>query len=176
MITRHHSSPTHHITSPSRHVHSHSTIFYVITTQPIRHHPHTLTHTSSPGESYRLHMPSGWRRHWFFICLAGWWCANTIATATVTSVVWPAQISVFYLTFYLNFYLTFYFFNFFIQAIVDNPNKEDLYNGFIPSFGAFVSLVVTPVAGALSDYSTNRIGRRKIYIIVRVPFTFPVFT
>lgn len=98
---------------------------------------------TSEQDAYTITVPSGWRGNWFFIRLAGWWCAYTILVSTVTAVVWPAQI----------------------EAILQDSGKKDLYNGFIPSFGALVSLLVTPIAGALSDFSTNKIGRRKIFIV-----------
>eukprot|EP00026_Physarum_polycephalum_P014175 Phypoly_transcript_14660.p1 GENE.Phypoly_transcript_14660~~Phypoly_transcript_14660.p1 ORF type:complete len:267 (+),score=18.89 Phypoly_transcript_14660:134-934(+) len=90
-----------------------------------------------------MQIPAGWRGHWFFICLSGWWCSNQITNAAAASVVWPAQI----------------------KAILNDPDKQDLYNGFIPAFGAFVSLIITPIAGALSDHSTHRWGRRKVFLI-----------
>ncbi len=50
-----------------------------------------------------------------------------------------------------------------IAAIVGDARKE-LYNGLIPSIGAAMSLVATPVAGALSDRSRSRFGRRRPYM------------
>eukprot|EP00026_Physarum_polycephalum_P015950 Phypoly_transcript_16758.p1 GENE.Phypoly_transcript_16758~~Phypoly_transcript_16758.p1 ORF type:complete len:226 (+),score=22.68 Phypoly_transcript_16758:48-725(+) len=94
-------------------------------------------------DPYTHKILEGWRGHLFYMCLAAWWCANSVVLSSLTSVVWPAQI----------------------EAIVGNPQKQDLYNGFIPSFGAFVSLVITPIAGSLSDHSTNKLGRRKLFII-----------
>lgn len=50
-----------------------------------------------------------------------------------------------------------------IAAIVGDSRKE-LYNGIIPSIGALVSLLATPLAGALSDRSRSRFGRRRPYM------------
>lgn len=52
-----------------------------------------------------------------------------------------------------------------IALIVGDAQKE-LYNGLIPSIGAAISLVATPIAGALSDRSTSRFGRRRPYLVV----------
>jgi Na+/melibiose symporter-like transporter len=52
-----------------------------------------------------------------------------------------------------------------IAAIAGNANKE-LYNGLIPAVGAVASLLVTPLAGALSDRSRSRFGRRRPFILV----------
>ena len=50
-----------------------------------------------------------------------------------------------------------------IASIVGDSRKE-LYNGLIPSIGAAISLIATPLAGALSDRSRNRFGRRRPYM------------
>jgi len=52
-----------------------------------------------------------------------------------------------------------------IATIVGDVNKE-FYNGLIPPLGAIVSLLITPVAGALSDRSRSRFGRRRPYMVV----------
>jgi len=52
-----------------------------------------------------------------------------------------------------------------IAALVGDSRKE-LFNGLIPAAGAALSLVATPVAGALSDRSRNRIGRRRPFLAV----------
>ena len=52
-----------------------------------------------------------------------------------------------------------------IALIVGDAEKE-LYNGLIPSIGAAMSLVATPIAGAFSDRSTSRFGRRRPYLVV----------
>jgi len=101
----------------------------------------TPTDTEEEDEKYKKKIPEG--KYGFFVVLSSWWCANAICLAACTSVLWPAQIS----------------------AVVNDPNKEDLYNGFIPSLGAFVSMIITPIAGSLSDHSTNKYGRRMVYIV-----------
>jgi MFS family permease len=52
-----------------------------------------------------------------------------------------------------------------IATIVGDTNKE-FYNGLIPPLGAVVSLLMTPVAGALSDRSRSRFGRRRPFMVV----------
>ncbi|HYN87027.1 MAG TPA: MFS transporter [Ardenticatenaceae bacterium] len=52
-----------------------------------------------------------------------------------------------------------------IAAIVGDAEKE-FYNGLIPPLGALVSLLITPVAGALSDRSRSRFGRRRPFMLV----------
>ncbi len=51
-----------------------------------------------------------------------------------------------------------------IAAIV-GPAKKELYNGLIPPIGAAISLLITPVAGALSDRSRSPVGRRRPFIL-----------
>lgn len=51
-----------------------------------------------------------------------------------------------------------------IAAIAGDTSKE-FYNGLIPPVGAIVSLLITPVAGALSDRSRNRRGRRRPFML-----------
>jgi len=52
-----------------------------------------------------------------------------------------------------------------IAAIVGDARKE-LFNGLVPAAGAALSLVATPIAGALSDRSRNPIGRRRPFLAV----------
>ncbi|MBI4365176.1 MAG: MFS transporter [Candidatus Latescibacteria bacterium] len=52
-----------------------------------------------------------------------------------------------------------------VAAIVGDARKE-LYNGLVASLGAAVSLVATPLAGALSDRSSSRFGRRRPFMAV----------
>ena len=56
-----------------------------------------------------------------------------------------------------------------ITAIVGDARKE-LFNGLIPPLGAALSLVVTPLAGALSDRSTSRFGRRRPFMLAGAAF------
>lgn len=51
-----------------------------------------------------------------------------------------------------------------IAAIVGDSQKE-FYNGVIPPIGAVVSLLITPLAGALSDRSRSRYGRRRPFML-----------
>jgi Na+/melibiose symporter-like transporter len=51
-----------------------------------------------------------------------------------------------------------------IAALVGDARKE-LFNGLIPPLGAALSLVVTPLAGALSDHARTRLGRRRPFIL-----------
>ena len=52
-----------------------------------------------------------------------------------------------------------------IEGLV-GPEKKELFNGFIPAIGAFITLIVTPVAGILSDNTKSRWGKRKFYLVV----------
>ena len=54
-----------------------------------------------------------------------------------------------------------------IAAIVGDARKE-LFNGLIPALGAALSLVVTPIAGALSDRARGRFGRRRPFMVAGV--------
>jgi MFS family permease len=54
-----------------------------------------------------------------------------------------------------------------ITAIVGDARKE-LFNGLIPPLGAALSLIVTPLAGALSDRARSRFGRRRPFMVVGV--------
>src|SRR5262245_29201384 len=58
-----------------------------------------------------------------------------------------------------------------IAAIVGDARKE-LFNGLIPPLGAALSLVVTPLAGALSDRTHRRFGRRRPFMLVGVAINF----
>ena len=51
-----------------------------------------------------------------------------------------------------------------IAAIVGEPRKE-LASGLVIGLGAMLSLVATPLAGALSDRSTSRRGRRGPFLL-----------
>jgi MFS family permease len=56
-----------------------------------------------------------------------------------------------------------------ITAIVGDQRKE-LFNGLIPPLGAALSLLVTPLAGALSDRSRSRFGRRRPFMLAGAAF------
>jgi MFS family permease len=76
--------------------------------------------------------------HFYISCL---WFAYNVEWGALIPVVLPAQI-----------------------AELAGARKE-LANGLIQPLGALVALIVAPLAGALSDYSTNPRGRRRAYII-----------
>jgi len=86
--------------------------------------------------------PQNVRGVFFFIRLACFWFAYSGMAGALPSVVWPSQI----------------------ETLVGQDNKEE-FNGILPALGAFVSLVITPVAGMLSDRSTSKFGRRRIFIV-----------
>jgi MFS family permease len=50
-------------------------------------------------------------------------------------------------------------------ALIVGDERKELYNGLIPAIGAAMSLVATPIAGAFSDRSTSRFGRRRPYLV-----------
>jgi MFS family permease len=77
----------------------------------------------------------------FFV--ACFWLAYNVHWGALIAIVLPSQIA----------------------AIVGDADKE-FYNGLIPPLGAVVSLLITPVAGALSDRSRSRFGRRRPFMLV----------
>mmetsp|Transcript_4736 Transcript_4736/g.7365 ORF Transcript_4736/g.7365 Transcript_4736/m.7365 type:complete len:482 (+) Transcript_4736:128-1573(+) len=79
----------------------------------------------------------------FYFLLGSYWIGYNAWSASTASVIWPSQI----------------------KSIVGD-DKKAFYNGLIPAFGALLSLVLTPIAGALSDASRSRFGRRRPYIVV----------
>src|SRR5579862_5956976 len=52
-----------------------------------------------------------------------------------------------------------------IETIVGPAHKEG-YNGIVQAIGAGAALVITPIAGALSDRSRSRFGRRRPFMVV----------
>lgn len=100
-----------------------------------------LLHKPSHAETTAL-VPTGIAGVWFFIRMSSWWFAFNAVLGSMPAVIWPSQI----------------------EDIV-GPDKKEVYNGYLPAFGAFVSLIVTPIAGVLSDRSRSPIGRRKLYIV-----------
>lgn len=54
-----------------------------------------------------------------------------------------------------------------VQAIVGDAHKED-WTGRINGLGALVALVVTPIAGALSDRSRSPVGRRRPFLLAGI--------
>jgi MFS family permease len=69
------------------------------------------------------------------------WLPYYMQWGALLSIVWPSQI-----------------------GVIAGETKE-LWNGIIIALGAAVALVVTPVAGALSDASTHPRGRRRPYLV-----------
>ena len=96
----------------------------------------TLTPTPAPPASGR-HLTLG-----DHLAISCFWLAYNFHWGALIAIVIPSQIA----------------------AIVGESQKE-LYNGLIPSVGAAMSLVATPVAGALSDRSTSRFGRRRPFLV-----------
>jgi MFS family permease len=76
--------------------------------------------------------------HFYVSCL---WFAYNVEWGALIPVILPAQI-----------------------ADLAGGRKE-LANGLIQPLGALVALIIAPLAGALSDYSVNRMGRRRGYLI-----------
>lgn len=69
------------------------------------------------------------------------WLPYYLQWGALLTIVWPSQI-----------------------GVIAGDRKE-LWNGIIIGAGAVVALVVPPVAGALSDRSTNPKGRRRPYLL-----------
>src|SRR5438067_11810660 len=79
----------------------------------------------------------------FFVsCL---WLAYNVQWGALLAIVLPAQI----------------------EAIV-GPARKELFNGLVGPMGAAVALVITPIAGALSDRSRSRLGRRRPFLLAGV--------
>jgi len=51
-----------------------------------------------------------------------------------------------------------------VAAIV-GPERKEFWTGLVLGLGAALSLVITPLAGALSDRSTSRFGRRRPFLV-----------
>jgi MFS family permease len=83
--------------------------------------------------------------------MVSWWFGFHVVSGSTISVIWPSQIA----------------------SIVGNQTKE-LYNGFIPAVGSFVGMITPPISGILSDYTTFKYGKRRIYIFTGtiIGFTF----
>jgi Na+/melibiose symporter-like transporter len=50
-------------------------------------------------------------------------------------------------------------------ALVAGEERKELATGMVTAFGALFSLVLTPVAGTISDRSRSRLGRRRPFIL-----------
>ena len=90
----------------------------------------------SPDRAQRLRL----RDH---LAISSFWLAYNFEWGALLAIVLPSQIA----------------------AIVGDARKE-LYNGLVPSIGAALSLVATPIAGAFSDRSLSRVGRRRPFMAV----------
>ena len=75
------------------------------------------------------------------LALSSFWLAYNFHWGALLAIVLPSQIA----------------------HIVGEADKE-FYNGLIPSLAACISLFATPLAGALSDRSLSRYGRRRPYM------------
>jgi len=93
----------------------------------------------SPGE---VNAPGRRLSHAEQILLSCFWLAYNVQWGALIGIVLPSQIA----------------------AIVGDRHKE-FYNGLIPPIGAAFSLVLTPLAGALSDRARSRFGRRRPFIL-----------
>lgn len=80
------------------------------------------------------------RDQFYVSCL---WLAYNVQWGALLAVVLPSQI----------------------EAIV-GPERKEFFNGIVGPLGALVALLVTPIAGALSDRSRHPMGRRRPYLIV----------
>ncbi len=92
------------------------------------------------------------------LALSSFWLAYNFHWGALLAIVLPSQIAL----------------------IVGEADKE-FYNGLIPSLAACISLFATPLAGALSDRSLSRFGRRRPYMaagtLINIAFLFmlPLF-
>lgn len=79
---------------------------------------------------------------WQHCSIAALWFAYNVQWSALIPLVWPAQIA----------------------AMAGKAHKE-LVNGIALGVAATVALVTTPIAGALSDRSTNPRGRRRGFLV-----------
>lgn len=77
------------------------------------------------------------------ILLSCFWFASNLQWGALLGIVLPSQI-----------------------ASVVGEHRKELFNGLIPPIGALFALVLAPLAGALSDRSRNRFGRRRPFLLV----------
>lgn len=80
---------------------------------------------------------------WRQLALSCFWFAYNLQWGALLAIVLPSQI-----------------------AAVAGEQRKELFNGLILALGAFVALVLTPLAGAISDRSRGRLGRRRPFMIV----------
>ena len=74
--------------------------------------------------------------------LSCYWLAYNLQWGALLAIVLPSQI-----------------------AAIVGPERKEFWTGLILGIGAALSLVVTPLAGALSDRSTSRFGRRRPFLV-----------
>eukprot|EP01132_Coremiostelium_polycephalum_P005186 gene5186-6454_t len=87
--------------------------------------------------------PTGWRGILFYLSLSSYWFGYAAVMSGVISIVWPSQI----------------------RFLGGEENKEK-YVGVVPILGVVVSILVSPLAGAMSDHSKFKYGKRRIYLLV----------
>jgi len=75
------------------------------------------------------------------LLLSCYWLAYNLQWAALLAIMLPSQV-----------------------AAIAGPDRKELVIGVVTSVGALFSLVLTPVAGARSDRSRSRFGRRRPYI------------
>jgi Na+/melibiose symporter-like transporter len=75
------------------------------------------------------------------LLLSFYWLAYNLQWAALLAIMLPSQV-----------------------AAIAGPDRKELVIGIVTSVGALFSLVLTPVAGARSDRSRSRFGRRRPYI------------
>lgn len=82
---------------------------------------------------------SSWRQLW----LSCYWLAYNLQWAALLAIVLPSQI-----------------------AELAGPARKEIATGIVTAAGALFSLVFTPLAGAVSDASRSRFGRRRPFILI----------
>ena len=97
--------------------------------------PHAAPASHVAPEPPRL---STWRQ----LFLSCFWFAYNLQWGALLAIVLPSQI-----------------------AGVAGAERKELFNGLIPALGAITALALTPVAGAISDRSRGRLGRRRPFMI-----------
>src|ERR1700741_5463792 len=96
----------------------------------------TTSRATSPDTSASL--PITPARQALLACL---WLPYYMQWGALLNVIWPSQIHTL------------------------SPDRWPLWTGVILSGGALVALVTAPLAGALSDRSTSRFGRRRPFLV-----------
>lgn len=75
--------------------------------------------------------------------LSSYWFAYNLQWAALLAIALPSQIS-----------------------LVAGDARKELATGIVTGVGALFSLILTPLAGALSDHSRSRLGRRRPFLLV----------